>query len=121
GALKFPSTFSSAVFALVFILGASLAAGFAKSQILSTLLNTTTLNGVTFQSKVDTLDLAVIYITNLIACSSTFGLLLPWALIRLQKYKLSHIYVNASEETINNFVAGASQNISGAADAAVDF
>ncbi len=108
-------------FVIPFAFGACFAAAFLRTQILNTVLSATKLSGVTFTSTVDVFELAIIYITNIVACIFTLGLMLPWSMIRVQKYKYSNIYVNASEETLNNFVAGASQNVSGTADAAIDF
>ncbi|MDG2375948.1 MAG: YjgN family protein [Woeseiaceae bacterium] len=55
--------------------------------------NTTTLGSNRFVSFLSVTDMVVIYLTNIFAIILTLGLAIPWAQIRLAKYRAEHLQV----------------------------
>lgn len=94
---------------------------FVRSRVFNTMVNNTNLSQIIFKAKISGLDLAKIYITNVLASIFSLGMLVPWAMIRLQKFKLSHIYISAPETVFSTFVAQSSEPGSATADALGDF
>ena len=55
--------------------------------------------------------LFALYLTNLLAIVLSFGLLLPWASLRLTRYRLQHLYLTV-HGSLNDFVASTRQAVS---------
>lgn len=81
----------------------------------------TRLDQVSFKSSMETRELLWIYVSNIIASLVTLGLAIPWAVIRIHKYKISKFEVSAPIGSFEQFQAAQLTQIDSAADAAVDF
>ena len=70
--------------------------------------NGTVLGPVAFQSRQRARDLIWIYLTNLILIALTLGLFIPWAKVRLARYRAERLTVTGPEN-LGLFVAGQQQ------------
>jgi len=62
--------------------------------------------GVRFSSSLGALDLAGLYISNLLAIVFTLGLAVPWAVVRTLRYRLENFAMLLSEETVHEAAPG---------------
>ena len=67
-----------------------------------------------FQSTLRMKDMLVLYLTNAMAIVVSLGLLIPWASIRLARYRAEHLALLAAFD-LGGFVAGAKEQAGGAA------
>lgn len=70
--------------------------------------NGTDLGPVGFTSSQRARDLIWIYVSNLLLIAFTAGLFIPWAKVRLARYRAGHLTVTGPEE-LGSFVAGQQQ------------
>ena len=54
--------------------------------------------------------LALLHLTNLVGIALTFGLYIPWAKVRLARYRIEHLQLLAAGE-LDAFAAGEQQNV----------
>lgn len=81
------------------VMAMAVALGFARARIANMLLNATTLGGgVRFTSGIDPVKLAGMYAVNVAAIGATFGLAVPWAVIRTARYRASCLRIEAAGE-----------------------
>ncbi len=69
--------------------------------------NTTTLgegNNFSFTCKQELFDMLLIYVTNTLFIALTLGLYIPWAKVRLAKYRASRLQLNAQQD-LESFIA----------------
>lgn len=83
---------------------------YAQTRIANLVLNNTTLSQHSISSTLRVRDMFVIYLTNMFGVLFSLGLLIPWAKIRLARYRLSHTSFVANGD-INEFIADEQQNI----------
>ena len=96
---------------LVFYLAAFLFIGpWFSARIQNLVWNGTALGPHQFFSAVRARDLFWIYLTNFIAIVLTLGLFTPFADVRLAKYRLEHMGLNA-EGALDDFLAGRQQAV----------
>ena len=81
------------------------------ARIQNLVWNGTSLGPHTFSSSVRARDLFWIYFTNFIGIVLTLGLYKPFADIRLAKYRLEHMALNA-QGSLDEFLAGQQQGVS---------
>jgi uncharacterized membrane protein YjgN (DUF898 family) len=62
--------------------------------------------GVRFCSTLGAMDLAGLYISNLLAIIFTLGLAVPWAVVRTVRYRLENFAMLLSEETVHEAAPG---------------
>jgi uncharacterized membrane protein YjgN (DUF898 family) len=62
--------------------------------------------GVRFSSTLGAMDLAGLYISNLLAIVFTLGLAVPWAVVRTLRYRLENFAMLISEETVHEAAPG---------------
>jgi len=67
-------------------------------------INNTTIDQYHFESHLETVKLCWLYFTNMLAIMFSFGLLIPWAMIRTARYRISCLVLLADSE-INTFIA----------------
>ncbi len=67
--------------------------------------NNSTISNLKLHSEISAADMFSLYVTNTFGIMFSLGLLVPWAMIRTTRYKLSMITV-ISEDEIGDFVAG---------------
>lgn len=69
---------------------------FTQARIANLVWNHTELPPVKFRSTLRARDLLALYVTNALAILASAGLLIPWATVRMLKYRLSHFGVSAA-------------------------
>lgn len=89
------------------------------ARIQNLVWNGTALGPHTFSSSVRARDLFWIYLTNFIGIVLTLGLFKPFADIRLAKYRLEHMALNA-QGSLDEFLAGQQQFISAMGEETAD-
>ncbi len=61
-----------------------------------------------------------IFFSNTLAIVLSFGLLIPWAMVRITKYRLSCISID-TETDLDTFIAGETERASAVGEEAGDF
>ncbi len=87
--------------AYVFIL--LIPSAFIQARIGNAIWNTTRLDHLHFHSDMRARDLIALYVTNLLAIVVSFGLMTPWAHIRMARYRAEHLAV-LGEADFDRFV-----------------
>lgn len=73
--------------------------------------NRSTLQSHGFESSLQTKSLALIYLTNWLMLAFTLGLAMPWARVRLARYRAEHLLVLVNG-SLDHFVATEESNVS---------
>ncbi len=95
---------------------------FHKTKIINLVVNSSSLEGIDFRARLETTEYFKILFTNALAIIFSLGLLTPWALIRLHRYKCNNIQLIADDSKhFDEFVQEAKKGDGSAADAALDF
>lgn len=68
-----------------------LPAAFIQARVGNLVWSTTTLDHLAFRSDLRARDMAMLYVTNLLAIVVSLGLLVPWAHVRMARYRAEHI------------------------------
>lgn len=89
---------------LVYLLTILVVLAYLQSRIGNLVWNSASIDHVGFASSLRARDMIWIYISNLVAIALSFGLLTPWAQIRMQKYRAEHLTL-VGEVDFNQFVA----------------
>jgi len=55
--------------------------------------------------------LLALYATNILGVALSFGLLIPWAMIRTARYRLGCLGLRCAAEKLEGFAAGQAQNV----------
>ena len=85
--------------------------GYLRSRITNLTFNSTTLSGsVRFISSMMPMRLAKIYFVNLLVISFTLGLMIPWAAVRVARYRASVLALESSGD-LDSFVATSGQQV----------
>lgn len=63
-----------------------------------------------FRSNLGTRDLFVLYLTNMLGMALTFGFFIPWAQVRLARYRAGHLTLLAAGD-IEHFVGGETEKV----------
>jgi len=71
--------------------------------------NATTLGPIGFESRQRARDLIWIYLSNLVLIALTLGIFIPWAKVRLARYRAQHLTL-AGPQDLGSFVAGQHQD-----------
>lgn len=79
-----------------------------QARTANLLYNGTALGPVGFTSSQRARDLIWIFLSNLVLIAVTLGLFIPWAKVRLARYRAQHLTVAGPEE-LDSFVAGQHQ------------
>lgn len=86
--------------------------GYLRSRTTNLTFNSTTLNGrVAFISNMTPMRLAKLYFVNLLAITFTLGLMIPWAAVRVARYRASALALESSGD-LDSFVAEIGQQVS---------
>ncbi|WP_197337906.1 YjgN family protein [Ralstonia solanacearum] len=91
-----------------------------QSRLQNVVWNHTTLGAHRFKSEVSARKLFWIYITNAALLLVTLGLFMPFAKVRLARYKLESVTLLA-DGSLDTFIAGESTKVDALGDAAVDW
>ncbi len=87
---------------------------YLKVRLANLTWNGTCLGSGRFASSLRIQDLLWLYISNLVAIALTLGLMIPWAAVRLARYRCAHL-VFIHEGPLDNFLADAQGKKVGAA------
>jgi uncharacterized membrane protein YjgN (DUF898 family) len=85
-----------------------------QARVLNAVYNHTSIGPHQFRSGLGSRRLAWLYLTNVLAILVSLGLLIPWATIRLLRYRLEAFGIE-SQDSLDNFVAAQDQSRPGAA------
>ncbi len=97
------------------------ASAYYRANIYNHVANSTQIKGIRFSGTLDPIHLGKLYLTNTLACIFSLGLLIPWALVRIAKYRIESTNVTGSKEQLGEFF-GQQQPVENAiGDAATDF
>lgn len=69
---------------------------YVRARIANLVWNNTELPPIKFRSMLRARDLLGLYVTNALAILASAGLLIPWATLRMLKYRLAHFEVHAN-------------------------
>jgi uncharacterized membrane protein YjgN (DUF898 family) len=95
--------------------------GYTRSRIGNITFNATHLAGkANFVSKLSALKLAWIYFVNLLAMAVSFGLLVPWAVMRTAKYRASCLSLECIED-LEGFLGDVSRPVAATGDQLGEF
>ena len=93
--------------ALVLIYGSMFALGiFTRSRVTNLTYNGTSIAGHRLHSNLRARDMVKLYFTNALAIVFTVGLAIPWAMIRMARYRADHLTLVAHGD-LDGFVAAA--------------
>lgn len=106
---------------VVIYAGIFIAAAHVRARTFNEVASATTIQKIRFSGSLETTELAWIYLSNLVACICTLGLLIPWAVVRTARYKIQRTKVEAAPGALDAFVAAESSSAGVVADAATDF
>lgn len=67
--------------------------GYMQARIGNLVWNNTTLDKLSFKSRLRARDFIWLYFTNILAIMLTFGLATPWAQVRMAKYRISKLQI----------------------------
>lgn len=84
---------------------------YINTRIHNTVWNGIEIAGNKFKSTLQVSKIAWIYLSNGLAIIFSFGLLVPWARIRMTRYKLENLHFIANTD-LNGFIATEAQNVS---------
>jgi len=94
---------------------------FVRAHIYNEVAAETNLGAIRFKANLTAGRLAWIYVSNVLACVATLGLLIPWAFVRTARYRIENTQLIATREALDSFIAAESGRESAVADAAADF
>jgi uncharacterized membrane protein YjgN (DUF898 family) len=84
---------------------------FIQARVTNLVWNNIRLGELAFASSVRTRDLLGLYITNILGIVFTLGLFIPWAVVRMARYRLEHLAVVSASVELQKFVGEAGENI----------
>jgi uncharacterized membrane protein YjgN (DUF898 family) len=106
---------------IAYMFAGSIFFGYTHSRIGNITFNASRLGGnVRFVSKLKALKLGWIYFSNLMAMAVSFGLLVPWAVMRTAKYRASCLNVDCAGD-LDGFLADASRPVTATGDQLGEF
>lgn len=88
-----------------------IAYGYLYTTIANLVFNHTVLKQCQFESHLETKKICWLYFSNMIAIIFTFGLLIPWAMIRTAKYRISCLSV-ITDSNLDAFIADEAEKAS---------
>lgn len=87
-----------------------LAFAYFTANMANLVYNGSKLQSHSFESSLETIGLAMIYFTNWLMVAFTLGLAMPWAQVRLARYRAEHLALLA-DGSLDNFVAAEEKNV----------
>lgn len=103
---------------LAFVVGALLyllLVAYVSAHLTNLIYNHSRIGPHRLRSNMRGRDLAMLHLTNLIGIALTFGLYIPWAKVRLAKYRAEHLQLLPASD-LESFVAGESQKVGSAGE-----
>ena len=102
--VKLPEEYSSALFLLPAIpIYAGYIVGYAYSEARTANLvwNNTRAPGLRFSSSLSAVKLAKLYLGNVLAVLFSAGLLIPWAVVRVRRYRLDCLQITVEQDIVH--------------------
>lgn len=93
---------------------------FVRATLTNLVWSNITLGDYRFESTLSSAEMIGIYLSNAIAILCSLGLLIPWASIRMARYRCAHFCVYAAGE-LDNFVASEQAKVGAMGEALLDF
>lgn len=103
-----------------FIAAYLFASTYLKTAITNLVWSSTSLREYHFQSTLETRRMFWLYLSNTVGIALSLGLLIPWAQIRLTRYRLGQLRLLAAGE-LEDFVAKEQQEVAAAGEEISDF
>jgi uncharacterized membrane protein YjgN (DUF898 family) len=94
--------------------------GYVYTQITNLVINHTSLHTVHFESHLETAKLCWLYFSNALAILASFGLLIPWAMIRTARYRITCLSLTASAD-LDGFIAAEAERADAIGEEIGDF
>jgi uncharacterized membrane protein YjgN (DUF898 family) len=110
-----PSSSISSIFTLVLVFVYFWIFAFVSAGVSNITYNSSNLADNKFKSSLKAKDLFVIYFTNTLGVIFTLGLFVPWARVRLARYRAEKLHL-LSDGNLDNFVAGESEKTGSAGE-----
>ena len=111
--VPFIGMFLSVVFPILFYLALYFG---TEAAIQRLILRSTAIASNQLQCSWNLPGISLIYLTNLFAIALSFGLLIPWATIRLQRYKLAGLALTLGSDELDAVVAAQTEEVSALGD-----
>ncbi len=89
--------------------------GYLKANIANLNFNSTTIKGHHFTSSMQSKTVAWIYFTNTAAIALSLGLMIPWAKVRMARYRAECLKLEAYD-SLDNFITAEQKNVSALGD-----
>jgi uncharacterized membrane protein YjgN (DUF898 family) len=89
---------------LFFLLLYFYAVTYVQTELANLTWNGTSVGGCRFKSTMRTRDMIWLYLSNAVAIACTLGLLIPWAAVRMAKYRFERLEAN-TEQGLDGFLA----------------
>jgi uncharacterized membrane protein YjgN (DUF898 family) len=102
--VKVPDQYAAALFILPAVpvyAGYIVGYAYAEARTANLVWNNTSAAGVRFQSSLGAIELAKLYLGNVLAVLFSVGLLIPWAVIRTRRYRLGCLAIVVEQETVH--------------------
>lgn len=84
---------------------------YAQTLLANLSWNATSLAGNYFHSTLRTREMALLFVTNALAILFSFGLLMPWATVRLTRYRFDNLVLD-TDKGLDGIMATAASNVS---------
>jgi len=116
--LSFATSFGALLFYGFVILFIKL---YMEVAIFNLIWNNTQISDIRFQSRLEFSQMFGMYLTNILAIIFSFGLLIPWAKIRVVRYRLESLSVISSPDQLESFAVGQGQAVGAFGEEISDF
>ncbi len=112
-----PMIVSSLFFGLVVYLSVI---SYVKTKTINVVWSNTSFGNNRFKSTLRTSQMLWLYLSNGIAIVISLGLLIPWASIRMARYRLDNLKLLAADD-LDAFIAGEQEKVGAAGEEIIDF
>jgi len=109
-----------AILLLLFYPFLMLVYGYVYTQITNLSINHTFLPHIQFESRLETGQICWLYFTNALAIIVSLGLLIPWAKIRMARYRIACLSLNSTGD-LDQFISAEAEQAEGIGEEVGDF
>lgn len=93
---------------------------YTKTAVTNLVWSNTSLGGRRLMSTLKTTRIMWLYLSNAIAIFASLGLLIPWASIRMVRYRVANVKLLAADD-LHSFVAGEQEKVAATGEELTDF
>lgn len=101
--------------------GILIAGAYVRAKTPNLIASASRLGPIRFRSELKGREVIWIYITNALAIAFSFGFMVPWAMVRMVRYRTSRTMLLANRSELDQLVQGETNRLGAVADAAADF